>query len=69
MRQPIRMHNIRKRMGKVTSSSNGVVIDQATPDGAETKSKTVGSKVTENGRQVVVDELGREVDPIEIYAR
>ena len=58
MNQPIRMHNIRKRMGAMTSS---------TGDGAT--SQEGNCKVLQNGRQVTLDEQGREVDPIELFAR
>ena len=75
MKHPIRMHNIRKRMGKVSSSLNVNELNQAIPAQDETpKSSLVTSKnddcrISENGRQLVVDEFGREVDPIEIFAR
>lgn len=56
MNQPIRMHNIRKRMGKMA------------PD-VMSSIGTSKCKVLENGRQVAVDADGREVDPIELFAR
>ena len=58
MNQPIRMHNIRKRMGAMTSST-----------GEGVTSQEGNCKVLQNGRQVTLDEQGREVDPIELFAR
>jgi len=58
MKQPIKMHNIRKRMGKLTSSRDG-----------EVTLLMQNCKILENGRQVATDEQGREVDPIELFAR
>ncbi len=52
------MHNIRKRMGKMTSSRDG-----------EVTLLMQNCKILENGRQVATDEQGREVDPIELFAR
>jgi hypothetical protein len=96
MKQPIRMHNIRKRMGKLTasngnvSSSNGnltsasdLVMSPTEKDTSEPVTSLNGNemssnfdvvmsgtcKVLKNGRQVIADQHGREVDPIEIFAK
>ena len=53
MNQPIRMHNIRKRMGRITPSEGSVT----------------SQVVLADGRQIALDENGSKVDPIKIFAR
>ena len=65
MNQPIKMHNIRKRMGKMTSSKEPVT----TSSDGDVTSLMQNCKILGNGRQVAIDEHGREVDPIELFAR
>lgn len=55
LRQPIRMHNIRKRM------QSSQVVGGLLPE--------VAKQVVEAGKEIAFDNLGNKVDPIHLYAQ
>jgi hypothetical protein len=52
-------------MGKMTSSKETLTSSSE----VDVTSLMKNCKILENGRQVAIDEQGREVDPIELFAR